>query len=137
MTTASRGTILLREDYDTLRELLTSILIDDGHDVRVCASTTELVELAADVPDALAVVDYRSSSHTFLSQVEQRALADVARVVPTVLITAQAWADENEAQELGLLAVLRKPFDVEGLSEVVRSCLAKIRMDCDRVRHVA
>jgi DNA-binding NtrC family response regulator len=127
MTTASRGTILLREDNDVLRELVASILADDGHDVRACASTSELVVRAADLPDALALVDYRGSSFSELWGDEYHALAAVARAVPTVIVTDQGWADEQLAQELGLLAVLRKPFEAGELSEIVRSCVAHLR----------
>ena len=127
MTTMSGGSILLHERYDDLRRLLTDLLADDGHEVQACASTQEVLERGAVRPGALALVDYRSASHSSLSATERRAVSALARAVPTVLIAAQAWAGEQVAQELGLLAVVRKPCDVERISEIVRCCVGRLR----------
>ena len=47
----------------------------------------------------------------------------VAHAVPTILVTARTWAGEHVAQEVGLLAVVPKPFDVDDLCAVVSGAL--------------
>jgi hypothetical protein len=46
---------------------------------------------------------------------------DLARVVPAVLICARAWAAKTSAGELGLVALLPKPFDLQDLMDIVRT----------------
>jgi DNA-binding response OmpR family regulator len=123
------GTVLLLEDDDSIRDLLSLVLSEDGHDVRPCDSAEEIVDLAAATPDALAVVDFWGTSHASLASDERDLLSNFAHTVPTVLVTGRDWASEQVVQDLGLAALVRKPFDVDEMSEVVRSCVAKVQAD--------
>jgi len=125
------GTVLLLEDDYSTRKLLTMVLTLDGHDVRSCASAEEVRVLAAATPDALAVVDFWGDSHVKLASDERDQLADLAHSVPTVLVTGRVWAASAVAHELGLAALVRKPFDVDEVSEVVRSCVAQVQADIE------
>jgi DNA-binding NtrC family response regulator len=129
LSTSPSGTVLLLEDDEGIRELLTLVLDDDGHDVRSCESAEDVADQAAATPEALAVVDFWGTSHATLRDDEREELADLARTVPTVLVTGRDWASDEVAQELGLAAVVRKPFDVGEMSEVVRSCMATVQAD--------
>jgi two-component system, NtrC family, nitrogen regulation response regulator NtrX len=131
LSTTPSGTVLLLEDDASIRDLLALVLADDGHDVRPCGSTEEIVDLAATTPDALAVVDFWGTSHATLATDERDLLTDFAQTVPTVLVTGRGWASEEMAQEIGLAALVRKPFDVAEMSEVVRSCVAKVQADSE------
>lgn len=131
MSTTPSGTVLLLEDDAGIRDLLALVLADDGHDVRPCESAEEIVDLAATTPDALAVVDFWGTSHATLATDERDQLTDLAQAVPTVLVTGRGWASEETAREIGLAALVRKPFDVAEVSEVVRSCVAKFQADSD------
>jgi DNA-binding NtrC family response regulator len=131
LSTLPSGTVLLLEDDYSIRKLLTFVLMQDGHDVRPCESADEVRDLAAVTPDALAVVDYWGDSHARLASDEMKQLADFARTVPTVLVTGREWASEELAHELGLVALVRKPFDPNEMSEVVRCCMAQIQADSE------
>ena len=131
LSTQPSGTVLLLEDDNSLRRLLTFVLTEDGHDVRPCESAEEIRDLAAATPDALAVVDFWGDSHARLASDEWDQLADFAQTVPTVLVTGRDWASEEVAHELGLAALVRKPFDLDEVSEVVRSCVAQVRADSE------
>ena len=131
MSTTPSGTVLLLEDDAGIRDLLALVLADDGHDVRPCESAEEIVDLAATTPDALAVVDFWGTSHATLAADERDVLTDFAHAVPTVLVTGRDWASEEMAEEIGLAALVRKPFDVAEMSEVVRSCVAKVQADSE------
>jgi DNA-binding response OmpR family regulator len=43
---------------------------------------------------------------------------DLGRLVPTILITGRSWATTVDADELGLVAVLPKPFDLHTLMDI-------------------
>jgi len=131
MSTLPSGTVLLLEDDNSVRDLLALILAQDGHDVRSCESADEIRDLAAANPDALAVVDFWGNSHTTLATEERDLLTDFAHAVPTVLVTGRTWASEAVAHELGLAALVQKPFDVAEVSEVVRSCVAQVQADIE------
>ena len=117
------GTVLVLEDDDDVRAVLRLVLTGDGHGVEVCESPEQVIERAAANPGALAVVDFRSTSHRTLATEEREALTRLAHAVPTILVTARTWAGEQVARELGLLAVVPKPFDVDDLCAVVSGAL--------------
>jgi DNA-binding NtrC family response regulator len=125
VSTATGATVLLLEDDDGVREVLSCLLADDGHDVQACTSTQEILDRAVVTLHPLAVVDFWGASYLTLVAEERVQLADLARTVPTVLVTACSWASPEVAQELGLAALVRMPFDVGEVSEVVRSCVAQ------------
>jgi len=129
LSTQPSGTVLLLEDDHHVGKLLALILTQDGHDVRPCESAEEVRDLAAVTPDALAVVDFWGQSLTTLASDERALLTDFAQAVPTVLVTGRDWASAEVVQQLGLAALVRKPFGVNEVSEVVRSCVAKVRAD--------
>jgi len=131
LSTLPSSTVLLLEDDNNLRNLLTLILTQDGHDVRPCESADEIRDLAAVTPDALAVVDFWGDSHVSLAGEERDQLTDFAQTVPTVLVTGRDWASDELADELGLAALVRKPFDMDEVSEVVRSCVAQVQADSE------
>jgi DNA-binding NtrC family response regulator len=131
LSTTPSGTVLLLEDDDSIRDLLALVLADDGHDVRPCGSAEEIVDLAAATPDALAVVDFWGASHATLDSDERELLTDFAHTVPTVLVTGRGWASDEMARKIGLAALVRKPFDVADVCEVVRSCVAQVHADIE------
>ena len=56
-----------------------------------------------------------------MDQAEREQIMALARLVPTVLASGRAWAAEVSAAELGLAALLPKPFDLQALLDVVRT----------------
>ena len=119
-----RGTILLVEDEPLVRDLLEAILTDDGHEVRVCASYEQLLEIAAVCPGALAIADFWGQSHQELDDGEREQVVGVARVVPTIVVTGRTWARTATAEELGLVALVRKPFDLDEMVALVSHAFA-------------
>ena len=77
------------------------------------------------------MVDFWGTSHATLATDERELLTDFAHTVPTVLVTGRGWASDEMAEEIGLAALVRKPFDVAEMSEVVRSCMAKVQADSE------
>ena len=120
------GTVLLLEDDAMIRDLLDAVLTDEGHVVRACASREQLLAATSEQPGALAVVDFWGESHHELSDEERREVVDLARTVPTILVSGRTWMGTTCPEELGVLAFVPKPFDVDALAALVAEWAARV-----------
>jgi len=123
MTT--RVPILLLEDDPNIRDLLEAILSDEGHDVRAFASCSHLMSAASALPGALAVVDFWGTSHQTLSDEDRWDIMDLASTVPTILVSGRGWMRTTRAEDLGAVALVQKPFDIEDLCALVGASVAR------------
>ena len=121
------GPVLLLEDDPMIRDLLEAVLSDEGHVVRSFSSRDQLVSAAHEAPGALALVDFWGTSHQVLSDDERQEVVALARAVPTVLVTGRTWAQHFAAEDLGCVAVVGKPFDVDEVVAVVSAWAARDR----------
>ena len=115
-----RAPIAIFDDDATLRELLRDVLEVEGCSVVVCSSLMELHQ-AAVRGAVLAIVDGWGSGHLTLGYIERQQIIDLARLVPTVLMSGRTWAAKVTVGELGLVALLPKPFDLQALLDIVRA----------------
>jgi DNA-binding response OmpR family regulator len=118
--------ILVADDDSEMRDLIATILRQDGHEVH-------------EAPDGAAVLEaLRSSSRTadlLISDVEMprgtglQVLASVRRthpLLPVVLITAFGSPElHREARRLGAAATLDKPFGFGELRGLVRTVIGR------------
>ncbi len=126
-----RFRLLVAEDDRAFRELLVANLLADGHEVVAVAN-------AVDLMDALAVSLHATGSGRFdlvLSDVRMPGatglqvfggLTGLTQRPPVVFITA--FGDEEvhrKARQMGALAVLDKPIDMDELRDYVKGVLAK------------
>ena len=123
------NSILLLEDDPLIRDLVEAVLGDDGYDVLVCRSFGQLLARAAEVPGALAVTDFWGRSHETLSDEEREQVEQLARTVPTIMVTARTWVRTTAPADLGLMALVGKPFDIDDLAGVVTASLQRIAAD--------
>ena len=128
---ASTGpvTILLAEDDDAFRDLLASALRDDGHVVLEARNGLELLdEIEACVrsprrpPIGLIISDVRMPEFSGLDVLG--AIRCAAWRTPGILITAFGSPETHaEAEEMGALLTLDKPFDLDVLRAAVQEVL--------------
>lgn len=119
-------TILLAEDDDAFRDLLASALRDDGHVVLEARNGLELLdEIEACVrnprrpPIGLIISDVRMPEFSGLDVL--CAIHCAAWRTPVILITAFGSPETHaEAEEMGALLVLDKPFDLDVLRAAVQ-----------------
>ncbi len=123
--------VLIAEDDDEMRYLMTRALRRDGHDVLAAAdgaSLTAALNAARShgrEPD-LVVSDVRMPGMSGIDLV--RWLREQRCAVRTVLVSA--FADDEtraSAEALGVAQVLSKPFDLDDLRTVVLHLLAPPR----------
>lgn len=119
----SSGIVLLAEDDDELRELLSHELARDGHGVVAARDGESLLSALAGLQEAgrsphVVVTDFR---------MPERSGLEVARWVAqhcprsrVVMISAFATEElQRQAHEAGVAHVLAKPFDADDLRTVV------------------
>ncbi|MCA1644945.1 MAG: response regulator [Chloroflexi bacterium] len=119
-----RGRVLLLEDDLALRSLLHEALAGEGLDVRACDSFEEIRDAAAERAGDLVIADFWGGSQRVLPDHERQEIHELCSFLPVVLLTGRTWAAEMNAQELGARALIRKPFDLEHLLEIVEEALS-------------
>lgn len=126
-----RAHILLAEDAQTMRALICAVLERDGHQVTECSSGRELfaalkplLRHGQPVDFDLVVSDVRMPGYSGLEILAR--VSRCSKAPAFILITAFGNAEIHErARELGALAVIDKPFELETLSACVRQHLKR------------
>jgi DNA-binding response OmpR family regulator len=113
------GRVLLLEDEAALREVLAEALLGEGYQVETSRTFAELYRAAAERRGDLALADFWGPSQLVLTDEDLAQLARLTRLLPVVLMTARCWADALTAEQLGALALVRKPFELEELLATV------------------
>jgi len=119
-------TILIADDHDHLRLLVTTTL--EGPDYRIIEARDgdEACELAiAEAPDLL-ILDWMMPGKSGIQVIEALREEPGLRDVPVILLTARAQsADRNRAATLGVNSYLVKPFSPIELMETVEKILGE------------
>jgi DNA-binding NtrC family response regulator len=116
--------IYLFEDDDGLRALLAELLRDElGAEVEPAHSLEDLhARCRVQAPD-LIVADFWGTSHLKLADNERSEISELGAVAPLVLVSARNWVLNEPSTDLGVVALMPKPLDIDGLLEVLRSAL--------------
>jgi DNA-binding response OmpR family regulator len=115
--------VLVVDDDRRVRDLIRLALEEGGFDVATAADGAEAIALAGSVRPALLVLDLT------LPRADGFAVAAAVRRihgdgVPIVVITADGSPAEK-ASRIGALGWLRKPFDLDELTELVDRALER------------
>jgi CheY-like chemotaxis protein len=105
--------VLLLERSPALRDVLQVVCAEDGLDVRVCPSLTDLWTAATGQVGEVALVDEHEVDG-LLAEEHGGDLGLLSRRVPLVLI-ADSRVQCRTAEDLGVEAVVPKPFDISDL----------------------
>jgi signal transduction histidine kinase len=127
-TAVQSGTILIVDDNEANRDLLSRRLIRDGYCVSIAAGGQAALDALADADFDLVLLDLMMPDINGL-EVLQRMKADVRlRMVPVIMITASAEMDSAiHCIEAGAEDYLPKPFDPVLLRARIGACLEKKR----------
>ena len=116
----ARRRALLLEDDVALRELLLEAFGGEDIDVRTCETFEEVRNAAAHGEADVVVADFWGGSQRSLPQSDRDEILELCSYLPVVLLTGRTWASDLSAEELGLHALIRKPFDLDDLVRAVR-----------------
>jgi len=123
----SRGPILVIEDDEDIRELLTVLLEAEGYRVIVAADGLQARDtLRTAEPPAVIILDWmmpRVDGEEFLTQLRAGPLADT----PVVVLSGNEAA-QQKAQRLNAVC-MKKPVEFEELADMLHHLLAGSKHD--------
>src|SRR6478672_7895239 len=116
--------ILIVDDEQSYRQLLTLVFQEEGHSVRTGMNGRQALELLAEEPAEIIISDVKMPDMDGIQLL--RSLRETQPQIGVVLMTAFASVDTaREAFKLGADDFIQKPFDVEELKLIVRKTLEK------------
>ena len=125
--TARRGTILVIDDEEIMREILEALLTREGYDVRLAAHAAEGLELVRSMPFDAAIVDMMMPGMDGISALDE--LKKMDDDMPVLMITAFASVENAiAAMKRGAYDYITKPFKNDEVLVVLRNALAQRRL---------
>jgi two-component system, NtrC family, response regulator PilR len=116
--------ILIVDDEQSYRQLLTLVFNDDGYRIRTAVNGRDALEALKKEPADLIISDVRMPDMDGIEML--RAVRETLPDVGVVLMTAFASVETaREAFKLGADDFIQKPFDVEELKLIVKKTLEK------------
>ncbi len=115
---SEKGTVLVIDDEEVMREILDSLLTQDGYRVKLATSGAEGLEIATREPIDLAIVDVMLPDQSGIDVLEELKKEDPELVV--AMITAFASLETAiEAMKRGAFDYVTKPFKNDEVRVVV------------------
>lgn len=120
----SSARVLVVEDDEVLREVLTEVLTARGLEVVASARGEEAVERARQEPFDLIVADIRMQGINGLDTIEQA--RELQPGIGSIVVSGFASEEETlRAVRLNVAGYLKKPFKIPELMELINSYLAQ------------
>jgi len=113
--------VLLVEDDEILTTLVAEILTGEGHRVACAATPEHALALLGSRAWDLVVTDSFGVDYDAPSDEEVAQLRSLATHAPVVMITGRTWTARVKPAELGVAAILTKPFDLDDLLRSVEA----------------
>src|SRR3984893_11533249 len=127
MTTSRKGTILVVDDEEIMREILETLLTREGYEVRLAASGSEGLELARAVPFDAAIVDIMMPGLDGIATLDE--LKRIDEDLAVLIITAYASVESAiAAMKNGAFDYITKPFKNDEVLVVVRNAMERRRL---------
>jgi two-component system response regulator PilR (NtrC family) len=122
-----RGTILVVDDEEIMREILETLLTRDGYQVKLAASGSEGLEMARALPFDAAVVDIMMPGLDGIATLDE--LKRIDEDLAVIIITAYASVGSAiSAMKAGAFDYISKPFKNEEVLVVVRNAMERRRL---------
>ena len=114
--------VLVVEDDETIREVLTTTLEEEGYAVRAVTHGREALDVLAGWPADLIVLDLMLPILDGWGFLAERRRLGVAEAVPVVVVSASRRGGTARSVD-GVAAVLPKPFALEELLAAVERAI--------------
>ncbi len=111
--------VLFAEDDPTLASIVVDLLNEEMHEVNHVA---DLGAAYAEMPNGawdLFIIDVPPRSSSRLDPADEEMLRRLAQHGPVILATGRPWATRLRAEDLGLSAILPKPYDLDNLLNTI------------------
>src|ERR671927_125337 len=127
MAGSSKGTVLVVDDEEIMREILEAVLTRDGYQVKLAASGAEGLELARAQPFDAALVDIMMPGLDGIATLDE--LKRIDEDLAVVIITAYGSIESAiAAMKSGAFDYITKPFKNEEVLVVVRNAMERRRL---------
>ena len=127
MSTTRRGTILVVDDEEIMREILETLLTREGYDVKLASSGEEGLELARALPFDAAVVDIMMPGINGIETLDE--LRRIDEDLAVIIITAYASVESAiSAMKSGAFDYITKPFKNDEVLVVIRNAMERRRL---------
>jgi CheY-like chemotaxis protein len=113
------ATILIADDHDDNRELLSLLLSGAGYDVREARDGNECLAIAREQTPDLIVVDLSMPVLDGWGLFQELKADERTRTIPCIAVTAHADLDRNQALETGFTAYISKPYSGDALLKTI------------------
>jgi DNA-binding NtrC family response regulator len=121
---ARKGTILVIDDEEIMREILEALLTREGYEVRLAQTAAAGLEQARAMPFDAAIVDMMMPGMDGITALDE--LKKVDDDLPVLMITAFASVENAiAAMKRGAFDYITKPFKNEEVLVVLRNALAQ------------
>jgi two-component system response regulator PilR (NtrC family) len=122
-----KGSILVIDDEEIMREILEALLAREGYDVRLAATGAEGVELAKTASFDAAIVDVMMPGMDGIATLDE--LKKLDEELPVLMITAFASVETAiTAMKRGAFDYITKPFKNDEVLVVVRNAVERRRL---------
>ncbi len=119
-----KGTILVIDDEEIMREILEALLTREGYEVRVAPTAATGLDLARSLPFDAAIVDMMMPGMDGITALDE--LKKVDDDLPVLMITAFASVENAiAAMKRGAFDYITKPFKNDEVIAVLRNALAQ------------
>jgi two-component system response regulator PilR (NtrC family) len=127
MSASRKGTLLVVDDEEIMREILETLLTREGYEVRVAGSGQEGLELARALPFDAAIVDIMMPGLDGFGTLDE--LKRIDEDLAVIIITAYASVESAiTAMKSGAFDYVTKPFKNEEVLVVVRNAMERRRL---------
>ena len=121
------STILVVDDKDAMRKMLTETLVEEGHRVDAAASGKNAIDLVQNKAYDLVLTDLRMPDVTGLEVLS--AVKETDEETSVILMTAYGTIEDAvSAMKLGAFDFITKPFDTDHLCVLINRALESRRM---------
>ena len=122
-----KGTILIIDDEEIMREILETLLTREGYEVRLAANAAAGLELIRSMPLDAAIVDVMMPGMDGISALDE--IRKIDDDLPVLMITAFASVENAiVAMKRGAFDYITKPFKNDEVLVVLRNALAQRRL---------
>ena len=127
MSTTRKGTILVVDDEEIMREILETLLTREGYEVKLASSGEEGLELARALPFDAALVDIMMPGINGIETLDELRRMDEDLAV--IIITAYGSIESAiSAMKSGAFDYITKPFKNEEVLVVIRNAMERRRL---------
>jgi DNA-binding NtrC family response regulator len=114
--------ILVADDELEIASLMTEMLVDDGHTAAYVTSADEAQQRALAEPWDVVILDtFNATAAAGPDPQLQKLVRILAPQAAVVITTGHLWGQQLTAEQVGVSALLLKPFDMDELLRVVKT----------------